>query len=265
MRVDELARANSDMANLLDSTQIATVFLDRELEIKSFTPAAKDLLHLIDSDTGRPITHVRPRFAPDTIREDAHQVLRTLAPVERQVRGTDGGARYIMRVLPYLTVNKEVGGVVFTFTDVTRISAAEARIDELTLDQRNRVESLETLLDVLPVGIMFLDAATRQVLVNLGTARLVGEQRAGKGLQPMDAPLRLFDRDRPLPPDEQPLQQVARTGQPVAALHNRLLRSDGGSLDVLVSATPLFDDHGAPRGAIAVIVDVSPASPPNRP
>jgi two-component system CheB/CheR fusion protein len=263
MRVDELARANNDMVNLLDSTQIATVFLDRELEIKSFTPAAKDLLHLIDSDTGRPITHVRPRFAPDTIREDADQVLRTLEPVERQVRGSDGGARYIMRVLPYLTVDKEVGGVVFTFTDVTRISAAEARIDELTRDLRNRVDSLETLLDVVPVGIMFLDAATRQVLVNLGTARLAGEQRDGKGLRPMDAPLRLLDRDRPLPPDEQPLQRAARTGQPVAAFQGRVILPDGGSLVVLMSATPLFDERGATRGAIAVIVDLSPKGTPN--
>jgi two-component system, chemotaxis family, CheB/CheR fusion protein len=260
MRVDDLARANNDMANLLESTQIATVFLDRDLEIKSFTPAAKDLLHLIESDTGRPITHVRPRFGPDTIREDADQVLRTLAPIERQVQGTDSGARYIMRVLPYLTVDKVLGGVVVTFTDVTRISAAEARIDELTLDLRNRVENLETVLDVVPVGILFLDAATRQVLANLGAARLVGEQRDGKGLRPMDVPLRLFDHDRALPQDEQPLQRAARTGQPVAAFQGRLVCPDGASIDALVSATPLFDEHGAPRGAIAVIVDMSPNS-----
>src|SRR5207253_9784491 len=60
-RVEELSRANSDIANLLESTQIATVFLDRNLAIKSFTPAAKDLFRLVESDTGRPITHVRAR------------------------------------------------------------------------------------------------------------------------------------------------------------------------------------------------------------
>jgi len=257
MRVDELARANNDMANLLESTQIATVFLDHELEIKSFTPAAKNLLHLIESDAGRPITHVRPRFDPDTIREDADQVLRTLAPIEREVHGTASGARYIMRVLPYLTVDKLIGGVVFTFTDVTRLSAAEARIDELTSDLRDRVENLETLLDMAPIGILFLDTATQRVLVNLRAARLVGEKRDGKGLRPMDNSLQLFDHDRPLPLDEQPLQRAARSGRPVAASLAQLVRPDGTSLDALVSATPLFDENGAARGAIAVIMDVS--------
>ncbi|HZT86687.1 MAG TPA: CheR family methyltransferase, partial [Stellaceae bacterium] len=84
-RVDELSRANSDIANLLESTQIATLFLDRDLAITSFTPAAKELFHLVESDAGRPIAHVRPRFSDDTVEADAERVLRTLATVERQV------------------------------------------------------------------------------------------------------------------------------------------------------------------------------------
>ena len=64
-RVEELSRANTDIANLLESTQIATLFLDRNLAVKSFTPAAKDLFRLVESDTGRPITHVRARFQSD--------------------------------------------------------------------------------------------------------------------------------------------------------------------------------------------------------
>src|SRR5262249_20656181 len=65
-RVEELSRANNDMSNLLESTQIATVFLDRALGVKSFTPAAKDVFRLVESDAGRPITHVRPRFECET-------------------------------------------------------------------------------------------------------------------------------------------------------------------------------------------------------
>ena len=85
-RVEELSRANSDIANLLESTQIATVFLDRSLAVKSFTPAAKDLFRLVESDTGRPITHVRARFQSDTVQEDAERVLRTLSTIERAGR-----------------------------------------------------------------------------------------------------------------------------------------------------------------------------------
>ena len=131
-RVEELSRANSDIANLLESTQIATVFLDRSLAVKSFTPAAKDLFRLVESDTGRPITHVRARFQSDTVQEDAERVLRTLSTIERQIEGNDSDARYIMRMMPYRSIDNVISGVVITFVDITRITAAETRIGELT-------------------------------------------------------------------------------------------------------------------------------------
>src|SRR5439155_16683843 len=111
-KVDELSRANSVIANLLESTQIATVFLDRGLHVKSFTPTAKDIFRLVESDTGRPITHVRARFNADNVQEDAERVLRTLATVERQIATDDTGARYVMRMVPYRTVENVIAGVV---------------------------------------------------------------------------------------------------------------------------------------------------------
>ncbi|TIL62028.1 MAG: methyltransferase, partial [Mesorhizobium sp.] len=127
IRVDELSRANNDMANLLESTQIATVFLDRDLCIKSFTPTARDLFRLVESDVGRPLAHVRPRFAADGLQADIEQVLRRLGTIERQIEGAEGSRRYIMRVLPYRTVDNVIAGVVVTFVDVTQIAQAEAR------------------------------------------------------------------------------------------------------------------------------------------
>src|SRR5262249_21043581 len=127
-RVLELSRANNDINNLLESTQIATVFLDRMLVVKSFTPAAKDVFHLVESDTGRLILHVRQRFEYDRFQEDAERVLRTLETIERPINNSENDTRYIMRMLPYRTAENVISGVVITFTDVTRISAAEARI-----------------------------------------------------------------------------------------------------------------------------------------
>lgn len=256
-RVDELSRANSDIANLLESTQIATVFLDRYLAVKSFTPAAKDVFHLVESDTGRLITHVRARFGLDTVKEDAERVLRSLGSVERQVENNDTGARYIMRMLPYRTGDNVIAGIVITFLDITRISAAEARINELTRALRNRVESLETVLDLVPVGIIILDNEMPQIRVNRHGARLLGEDDDRKGLRAVSVPYRLFDGDRELSLEDQPTQRVARTGKAVPNLEARLLRVDGSSVDVMVSATPLFDELGKPRGAITAIVDIS--------
>ena len=113
-RVEELSRANNDMSNLLESTQIATVFLDRTLTVKSFTPAAKDVFRLVESDVGRPIMHVRARSDIDTIQEDAERVLRTLSATERPVKSNENGTRYMMRMLPYRTVDNVINGVVMT-------------------------------------------------------------------------------------------------------------------------------------------------------
>ena len=257
-RVDELSRANSDMANLLESTQIAMLFLDMDFTVKSFTPAAKDLFHFVESDVGRPISHIRSRLRLDNIEEDAERVLRTLIPVEEKVEREDIAKRYIMRILPYRTAENVIAGVVVNFIDITRITAAEAEIATLTHELRERVESLERILDLVPVGIFIGWGDTMQhVQINRYAARLLGDDDSQKGPRDLAVPYRLFDHDRELPFWEQPLQRAAFTGQAVPAVEGRLMRSDRTSLDVLMSAEPLFDEDGRPRGAVAAIVDIS--------
>ncbi|GIK98863.1 MAG: chemotaxis methyltransferase [Alphaproteobacteria bacterium] len=258
-RVEELSRTNSDMANLLESTQIATIFLDRQLAVKSFTPAAKDLFRLVESDAGRPIGHVRARFAGDTVQDDAERVLRTLATVERQVQSSETDGRYIMRIMPYRTLDNVINGVVITFADVTRTVEAEKRISELSRDLRNRLDSLETLLGIVPVGILFDDAAesSGQIRINGAAARLLGEDGEVKGLTGLSDPLRLFMDDEQLPAERDPLTLAARTGRPVDSFEGQLEQRDGSRIDVMISATPLFDEAGKPRGAIASIVDIT--------
>ncbi|WP_170920907.1 CheR family methyltransferase [Enhydrobacter aerosaccus] len=261
-RVEDLSRANSDIANLLESTQIATLFLDRDLNVKSFTPAAKDVFRLIESDMGRPITHVRACFKADTVQDDAERVLRTLSTIERQIEGADNGARYVMRMMPYRTVDNVIAGVVITFVDVTKMSAAEARINQLTRDLRDRIQSLEILLDVVPVGILILQDRQKidEIRVNRYGAQLLGhgaQGEAGSGPRLLSAGVRLFQGDRELPPDEQPLQLSTRSGHAVANFEGQLLRPDGERRDVMITSTPLFDDAGKTRGGIAAIVDIS--------
>ncbi|WP_395020130.1 CheR family methyltransferase [Dongia sp.] len=257
-RVEELSRANSDIANLLESTQIATVFLDHNLTVKSFTPAAKDVFRLVESDTGRPISHVRPRFASDTVQEDAERVMRTLGTIERQVQSTHNESRYVMRVLPYRTVENVIAGVVITFTDVTRITAAEARINELTRDLKSRLQSLETLIELVPVGILMMeDSRTGAVRVNRYGAQLLGESGSGDALRPVSTSLRILHQNQDVRLDEQPLQKSVGSGEPIAGYEAVLVRPDGSRADVLMSATPLANDEGKVRGGIAVILDIS--------
>jgi two-component system CheB/CheR fusion protein len=257
-RVEELSRANNDMRNLLESTQIATVFLDRGLNVKGFTPAAKDVFRLVESDTGRPIMHVRARFECDTLQADAERVLRTLGTVEKPVDSKETGTRYMMRILPYRTADNVISGVVITFTDLTRISAAEARIERLSEDLRARVNELETVIDLVPVGVMIAEnGPSQRVLINPCGLRLLGGEGGRKGLVPVTTAFRLFEQDRALPPEQEPLQRAARSGEIVGNWQGRLVTDAGVSTHVMISATPLFTEFGQVRGAIAAIVDMT--------
>jgi two-component system CheB/CheR fusion protein len=132
-KVDELAESNSDLRNLFESTQIATIFLDRHLIIRNFTPAVAMLYNLIPSDAGRPITDIVSRLSYTSIAEDVAKVLQTLQPIERQVTRLDRDAHYIMRILPYREPDSTVSGVLITFVDVTSIMQAEAALREADL------------------------------------------------------------------------------------------------------------------------------------
>ena len=129
-KVDELDHANSDLRNLFDSTQIATVFLDRHFIIRSFTPAVASLYNLIPSDQGRPLTDIVSRLRYTGLREDVAHVLSTLEPLERRVARDDDSAHYLLRMLPYREPDSSVSGVLLTFVDISNIVRAEEALVE---------------------------------------------------------------------------------------------------------------------------------------
>jgi two-component system CheB/CheR fusion protein len=129
-KVDELDAANSDLRNLFESTEIATIFLDRHLIVRSFTPAIATLYNLIPSDQGRPITDIVNRLQYTQLPEDVAQVLSTLQPLERRISRADRVTHYIMRILPYREPDSTVSGVLVTFIDITSIVQAEAALVE---------------------------------------------------------------------------------------------------------------------------------------
>ena len=149
----ELDHANSDLQNLLNSTEIATIFLDAELRIKSFTPAAGAVFRLIAGDAGRPITDLAAQFADVDFLPDIRETLRTLKGRERQLAGI-GGRHYQLRVLPYRTVKNVIGGVVLTFTDVTQAKQAAELVDDAKT-------YAEDIVDTIGVPLLVLDAGLR--------------------------------------------------------------------------------------------------------
>jgi two-component system CheB/CheR fusion protein len=140
-RVQELTRATSDLKNFLESTQIATVFLDNDLRVMNFTPAVTQLLHLVETDVGRPIAHIKAQIPIEELYEDVRRVLRTLASTERELTAPGNGTRYIVRILPYRSIDNFIAGVVITFVDVTAITKAEERQRLLLSELQHRVRN----------------------------------------------------------------------------------------------------------------------------
>jgi two-component system CheB/CheR fusion protein len=135
-KVDELSRANNDMKNLLNSTDIATVFLDQDLNLRRFTTQATQFFKLIPGDGGRPITDLASDLVYPELAQDVSRVLDTLLYVERQVVTRDG-RWFQARIMPYRTIDNVIDGVVMTFSDITTAKKLEAKL-------RQAYDELET-------------------------------------------------------------------------------------------------------------------------
>ncbi|MFT5430447.1 MAG: two-component system CheB/CheR fusion protein, partial [Myxococcota bacterium] len=128
-KVSDLSRANNDMNNLLAGTGIGTVFVDHQLRILRYTPAASAIINLILSDVGRPVAHIVSNLVGYTnLVADVQAVLDTLAPREVQVRSTDGKT-YTMRIQPYRTLDNVIEGAVISFVDITAMTKLQAALD----------------------------------------------------------------------------------------------------------------------------------------
>ena len=140
-KLDDLDRVNGDLKNLFESTQIATVFLDRDLVIRSFTPAISRIFRLIPNDRGRPLTDFAIDPAYPELQEHVRQVFETGEPFEHRIAEPTHQARYLVRLIPYRDKNEHVEGVVVTFVDITSLTALENEQEILTKELNHRAKN----------------------------------------------------------------------------------------------------------------------------
>lgn len=141
-KIEALDRANSDLINLFEATDVATVFLDRQLVIRSFTPAVGKVLNIRSGDLGRPVTDLTSRVSLTGLAAEISEVFRTGRTLERRALSYDEAAHFLIRIAPYVDASKRQEGVVVTFLEVTTLVRAEERQRLLVRELHHRTRNL---------------------------------------------------------------------------------------------------------------------------
>ncbi|MFW6053701.1 MAG: chemotaxis protein CheB, partial [Persicimonas sp.] len=168
-KVEALSRANDDLQNLMGATDIATLFVDRQLQIQLYTPALEQLFNIRALDEGRPLSHVTHRLDVDDLEALASEVLRTLVPHEETLEHADGRT-YLMRILPYRTTEDRIEGVILTFVDITVVKETREALRRTREHYKLLIESVDEY------AIFTTDENGCVVSWNPGAVRLFGYQ-----------------------------------------------------------------------------------------
>jgi two-component system CheB/CheR fusion protein len=226
----DLSRLNNDMNNLLSGTGIATIFVDLNLKIMRFTPAATKVINFISSDIGRPITDIQSNLINYTeLTADVQKVLDTLTPKSRDVQ-SKLGHWYTMQLLPYRTIDNSIEGCVITFSDITEI-----RHERELIREKVNLLHLGSLMHDARDAFVMQDLDGRILAWNNGAVRLYGwtEQQA-----------LTMNVIQHIPPEqqEQALLMIDKLNQASQSYQSQRLHKNGSLLDVWITATALVNE-----------------------
>ena len=239
-KVEEISRANSDLQNLMASTRIATLFIDRAMCVKRYTPSLQEIFNIIPTDIGRPVAHLTHNLASNDFLNDVEKVLNDLQTVEREI-STKDGHWYILRLLPYRTTDDKITGVVITFTDIQERKNAEDLL-------RSREERLRLLVESsLDYAIMTIDAKGKIVSWNPAAENMFGYSVQEIIGQPLST---IFTaEDRAAGRDQLEMRTAEREGK--SADERWHVRKDGSRLYMSGVMVPIKDKSGTGFAKIA--------------
>ena len=248
-KVEELSRANSDLNNLMTSTDLATIFLDRQLRVVRFTPRVQDIFNLLPPDLGRPISDITHKLRYDGLIADAQKVLDRLASIEREIE-TEDERTFLSRIAPYRTLDDKISGVVVTLIDVTQIKRAQAEV-------RAGTERYRTLFELVPVAVYTTDAEGVIQDFNDRAVELWG--RKPEADEMFCGSFKIFHPDgRPMPHDQCPMARVLHGEELQPEELEILVEQEGGNRrNVIVAPRAINSANGDIVGAINCLHDIT--------
>lgn len=240
-KVEELNRVNSDMENLFASSEIAAIFLDRQLAIKRFSPAMAAIFSLIPADLGRPFQNLAGKLDWPALSRDALKVLGGHPIAEREVTTLKEGRCYLKRVLPYRNHEGAINGIVITLVDISGHKKAE--------ETRAR---LAAIVESSDNAIISKGLDGRISTWNSSAERLFGYSAK----EVIGKPIALLFPPELLAEEEQILGQL-KAGERIDHLETVRLAKDGRRIDVSLTASPVRDASGRIIGASQIARDIT--------
>ena len=255
-KIVELRELNEDMNHLLASTDIGTVFLDRELRVRRYTSGIERAYALQGGDLGRSIESFACRVEVDDLHARMHEVIATGAAHEREVRDREGRA-LLLRLLPY-ELSGQIAGLVMTLIDIGMLDDARAALADSEARLRRRVAELQTLYETAPAGLCFFDRELRYVRANERMAQIDGTSTSDyPGRRVADVlPEKLAARVEPM------LRRVLEHAEPMTGtvMGVRTRAHPDETREYVVNYYPVPDPAGGTAGVSCVIVE-APADP----
>ncbi|WP_128544759.1 PAS domain S-box protein [Larkinella soli] len=246
VKVEEISLTSNNFQNLINSADLATLFLDRGFRINLFTPAVRTIFNLIPADTGRPLSDITSRLEYTSLLEDAQAVAQSLLPVEREVRTTDGRV-FLMRLLPYRTADDRINGIIITFVDITRRKAAE---EAVRLSEERMRLVFESAKDY---AILTLDLQRHITGWSPGAQAMIGYTEEEILGQSGDILFTAEDREQSEP--EREVENIRRQGR--TRNERWHLRKDGRRFWASGSVSPLHDAAGQMVGFVKILRDLT--------
>lgn len=244
-KITELAEMSADMENLLASTDIGTIFLDRGLCIRKFTPAASAAFNLRPSDIDRPISDISNNVRDVDLMYLLREALDHGEPIEREVQ-TVADAPMLMRILPYRTERGEADGLVLTFVDLTAVKQTEEALGE---SERRFEQTFENVA----VGMAHVGLDMRWIRVNQRLCQILGYTQT----ELLGRPIRDLTHPEDVQEDMTKHQAVAEGRMDGYQMDKRYIRKDGSNVWVSLTVSVQRDGRGRIKHFISVVQDIT--------
>ena len=256
-KIDALDQANGDLQNLFESAELATVFLDTRLVIRSFTPTVGRIFNLLPGDRGRPITDLASRLSLPDFAGLLRGVLDTGEQVERRIEHPEPAATFLMRLSPYRDADRRIGGVVVTFVDVTALTRTQGRQTVLIAELQHRTRNLLALVQAIATRTLgkggSMDSYMER-LSALGRVQSLISQASGDAID-LGEIVRLELRAHAPDGDQ------VRTAGPPVALRLEQVQTFALALHELATNAVKYGALGTPDGRLDVTWRIEPDDP----